>query len=71
MAELDVLHEANRIYLSKTASASVDDRAQHQLRQGRLKMIRAELNKIAAAPSSRRTPQIARDFLHALSSLAY
>jgi hypothetical protein len=53
MAELDVLHEANRIYLSKRASASVDDRAQHQLRQGRLMMIRAELNKIAAAPNQK------------------
>ena len=49
MAELDMLHEVNRIYLSKRASGSADDRAQHQRRQVRLKMIRAELNKIAAA----------------------
>jgi hypothetical protein len=34
MAALDMLHEANRIYLSKRASASIDDRAQHQRRQG-------------------------------------
>jgi hypothetical protein len=48
IAELNVLHKANRIYWSKGASVTANDRAQHQLRQDRLKVIRAELNNIAA-----------------------